>query len=600
MISTTGRKNDPLLVEVAWEVVNQVGGIYTVIRSKLPAMDAKWAKRYCVVGPYMHHTASVEFEPATPTGAFGQAVKKLREMGIGVHYGHWLVTGRPRAVLLDLATGYSKLNEARGKLWHHHNVPTPHDDQLINDVVTFGYLVEQFLAVLADREAGKRPIIAHFHEWMGAAAIPEIRRRMIPITTVFTTHATMLGRYIAANDPWYYDHVPFVDWLKDARRFLIEPQVTLERAAAHGAQVLTTVSNVTAFECEHLLGRKVDVVTPNGLNIERFVALHQFQNLHNTYKAKIHEFTMSHFFPSYAFDLDKTLYFFTSGRYEYRNKGFDMTLEALARLNWRLKQDKIDRTVVFFLVTRKPYRCINANELSQHAIMDELKATCDAIKEQIGEKLFTQTAMGRSPEFNELVDEYWRLRLRRTRQAWGTGRWPAIVTHDLVDDRNDEVLNQIRTCKLLNDRSDPVKVVYHPEFIQAVNPLWGLDYDQFVRGCHAGVFPSYYEPWGYTPLECMALGIPSVTSDVSGFGSYVIDNIPNHEDAGLYVVHRRYADYHAAVDELANHMYNLTVLGRRDRIALRNKVDRSAEHFDWTNLVKYYDQAHDLALQRMS
>lgn len=595
-----GRKSDPLLVEIAWEVVNQVGGIYTVIRSKLPSMTERWSKRYCVVGPYMHHTASVEFEEVALTGPFGQAVRKLREMGIGAHFGNWLVTGRPRAVLLDLGTGYPHLDPAKRRLWEHHGIPAPVDNPLINDVVTFGYLVEQFLSILADREADKRPIIAHFHEWMGGSALPEIRRRMVPITTVFTTHATMLGRYIAANDPWYYDHVPFIDWAADAKRFNIEPQVYIERAAAHGSHVLTTVSNVTAYECEHILGRKVDVVTPNGLNIERFVALHQFQNLHNKFKQRIHQFVMGHFFPSYSFDLDKTLYFFTSGRFEYRNKGFDMTLEALARLNWRLKHDRIDRTVVAFMITRRPFRGINADELNQHAIMNELRDTCDAIKDQIGDRLFTAVATGRTPKFDDLVDEYWQLRLRRLRQAWGTGRWPAVVTHDLVDDATDEVLNQIRACGLLNDRYDPVKIVYHPDFISATNPLWSMDYDQFVRGCHAGIFPSYYEPWGYTPLECMALGIPSITSDVSGFGSYVLDHLPEHEDNGLYVCHRRYADYNTSVAELADKMYNLTVLERRDRIALRNRVDRSAEHFDWSNLASYYDRAHAMALQRLT
>jgi len=594
------RKSDPLLIEVAWEVVNQVGGIYTVIRSKLPSMVERWGKRYCVVGPYIHHTASVEFEEAPLTGPLGQAVKKLREMGFGAYYGNWLVTGRPRAVLLDLGSAYQQLDAARGRLWEHHGIPMPHDNAMINDVVTFGYLVEQFLNVLADREAGKRPIVTHFHEWMGGAALPEIRRRKVPITTVFTTHATMLGRYVAANDPWYYDHVPFIDWAKDAKRFNIEPQVFLERAAAHGAHVLTTVSNVTAYECEHILGRKVDVVTPNGLNIERFVALHQFQNLHNQFKRRIHQFVMGHFFPSYSFDLDKTLYFFTSGRYEYRNKGFDLTIEALARLNWRLKRDQIDRTIVAFMITRKPVRGINADELSQHAVMNELRDTCDAIKDQIGDRLFYNIATGRTPNFDDLVDEYWQLRLRRLRQAWGTGRWPSVVTHDLIDDTNDEVLNQIRTTGLLNDRHDPVKIVYHPDFISATNPLWSMDYDQFVRGCHAGIFPSYYEPWGYTPLECMALGIPSVTSDVSGFGSYVLDHLPDHDENGLYVTRRRYADFNTSVNELTDRLYDLAVLERRDRIALRNRVDRSAEHFDWSNLARYYDEAHHLALDRLA
>ncbi|MEX0742518.1 MAG: hypothetical protein WD079_06940, partial [Phycisphaeraceae bacterium] len=183
------RSAEPLLAEIAWEAVNQVGGIYTVIRSKLPSMVERWKQRYCVIGPYVHQTASIEFEATTPIGPFGKAVRQLREEGINVHFGHWLVTGRPRVVLLELNSAYGKLEELRGRLWHDHGIPTPGDSPMINDVVAFGYLVERFLTVLAEQEADRRPIIAHFHEWMGGAAIPELRRRNVPINTVFTTHA---------------------------------------------------------------------------------------------------------------------------------------------------------------------------------------------------------------------------------------------------------------------------------------------------------------------------------------------------------------------------------------------------------------------------
>lgn len=593
----TPARGEPLLVETAWEVVNQVGGIYTVIRTKLPVMCEKWGQRYCLVGPYMKQTASVEFEPRPTSGPFGKAAAKLREMGIGVHYGVWLVTGRPRVVLLELEAGHRRLGEVRRRFAHDHHIQLA-DDPLVNDVTAFGWLVEQFFNALVP-QAGRRPVLAHFHEWMGGAAIPLLRRSHPTLGTVFTTHATMLGRYIAANDPWYYDHVPFVDWAKDAARFNIDSQVKLERAAAHGAHVLTTVSNITAFECRHLLGREVDIVTPNALNIERFTVLHEFQELHKRHKEHIHEFVMGHFFPSYSFDLDRTQYFFTSGRYEYANKGFDLTADALARLNWKMKQAGSDKTVVFFFVTRRPTRGLNAEVVSRRAVMDELRQTCNAIKEQIGERLFYAAATDKKVRLDELLDDYWRLRLRRTIQAWKTGRAPYMVTHDLVDDQKDELLNKLRSCNLHNHAHDPVKVVYHPDFIAASNPLWGMDYDQFVRGCHMGVFPSFYEPWGYTPLECIALGIPTVTSDVSGFGSYVLENVPNHEDAGIHVLHRRYSSYEDSVNALADHLFKTVSMGRRERIALRNRVDNVSERFDWKTMSSAYDSAYDMVHQRV-
>ena len=157
------------------------------------------------------------------------------------------------------------------------------------------------------------------------------------MATVFTTHATLLGRYLAGDNPYFYDHLPFVDADREAAKYQIYTRFAIERAAAHAATVFTTVSEVTDREAQQLLGRKADVILPNGLNIQRFAAPHEFQHLHAQYKERIHAFVTGHFFPSYTFDLDNTIYLFTSGRYEYRNKGMDLFIEALHRLNWRLK-----------------------------------------------------------------------------------------------------------------------------------------------------------------------------------------------------------------------------------------------------------------------
>ena len=592
----TRRSGEPLLVEIAWEVVNKLGGIYTVIRSKIPSMVEKWKNRYCLIGPYNEKWASIEFEPATPAGPFGQAVNAFRELGIRVEYGYWLVTGRPRVILIHVDSVNEQLPGAKYKLWKDHGIATPDEDYLIDGVVGFGHAVSQYLRILAERESRKRPIIAHFHEWMAGTAIPELRRDNVPVNSVFTTHATMLGRYLAGNDPWFYDHLPFVDVDKDAKRFNIEPQINIERAAAHGAHVFSVVNNITAMECKHLIGREPEVIVPNGLNIERFVALHEFQNLHREYKEKIHEMVMGHFFPTYNFDLDNTLYFFTSGRYEYVNKGFDLTMEALARLNYRMKVENIDKTIVMFFVTQRPFKSLNPHILENKSIMAEVRRTCEEIKEQIGERLFIQAAMRKKPAFDDLVDEYYKLRLRREVQAWVTDRLPPVVTHDLEDDQNDQLLNKIRDVKLFNKPDDPVKVVYHPEFLSSASPVFGMDYDRFVRGCHLGIFPSHYEPWGYTPLECAALGVPSVTSDVAGFGSYVAEHFNDHDQQGMFIVHRRNQQFDESADELTNLLMEFVRMERRERIDLRNRVESLSVQFDWHTLAKHYAEAHDLAL----
>jgi len=588
----------PLLFEVAWEVCQQLGGIYTVIRSKVPSIVEQWGNRYCLVGPYNPQSSRTEFEEVQPTGMFKDVIEALSAQGIEAHYGHWLITGRPRVILLNPESVRHQLAWIKYLLWENHDIAIRDDEDLVNQVALFGYVVEQCFRAIAKAQPTKRPIIAHFHEWMGGSAIPEIRRSAIPVSIVFTTHATLLGRYLAMNDPWFYDHVPFVDWLADARRFNIEAQVRIERAAAHGCHIFSTVSDITGFECEHLLGRKPDVLLPNGLNIERFVALHEFQNLHRVYKDKINEFVVAHFFPSYSFDLDRTLYFFTSGRFEYRNKGFDLTIEALARLNFRMKQAGTNKTVVFFMITRKPIRSINAEALRRRAMMQEMQDDCKAIAHQISERLFVSASQGNFPDMDELVDDYWRLRLRRLMHVWKSKSMPTIVTHDLVDDRNDEVLNQLRQCQLFNQPGDPVKVVYHPDFVTTNDPLFGMDYDQFVRGCHLGVFPSSYEPWGYAPLECAALGLPSVTSDLSGFGTYLQQNIENHEKDGLSVLNRRTASFESSAAALTNQMFDFLQLDRRERINQRNRVQIASEHFDWHNLGRYYAAAYDAVLKK--
>ncbi len=598
---------DALLVEVAWEVCNQVGGIYTVIRSKVPATMPVWGERYCLLGPYFPQMAQGEFEPYdeltihTAADPFGAAVRTMRAQGYDVQLGTWLVTGRPRVVLINPFQAYPRLGELKADLWQRHGIPSPDTDDLLHQVIAFGHLSTIFFQHVAAQNTGSQRLLGHFHEWMTGVAIPELRRQQVPVQLVFTTHATLLGRYLAMNDADFYDHLMWVNWEVEARHFNIEPAVRMERAAAHGCHVFTTVSELTVRECIYLLDRIPDAVLPNGLNIERFVALHEFQNLHQQYKAKIHEFVMAHFFQSYAFDLDKTLYFFTSGRYEYHNKGFDLTLEALARLNYRLQQSGLEGNVVMFFITKRPYTSINPQVLERRAMLNEVQETCRAIERQVGERLFYAAAASqdhRLPELGAMVDDYWKLRYRRQLQSWKTNALPPVITHNLVNDADDEILGFLRRSELLNHRHDRVKMVYHPDFVSPASPLLGMEYGQFVRGCHMGVFPSYYEPWGYTPLECVARGVPAITSDLSGFGDYALQNVPDPESKGIFVVHRQEKSFDESADELCDMLWQFVQLSRKERIVQRNAVESSADIFDWKNLRVYYDRAYALALDR--
>ncbi|MFW5755596.1 MAG: glycosyltransferase [Tangfeifania sp.] len=593
-----------VLFEIAWEVCNQVGGIYTVIRSKVPSVIGKWGKEnYFLIGPYFEDQAAAHFDPATDYSTpVGKAVLKMQERGFDVHYGQWIVSGRPNVVLFNPFSVYDKLGEIKHFVWQDYHISLPGQDELLDKVAAFGFQVKEFLRYLRTSELLEQNVTAHFHEWMAGLPIPGIRKENLDIKIVFTTHATLLGRYLAMNDNRFYNHLAFYNWESEAVKYNVKPIVEIERASAHGAHVFSTVSEVTARECTHLLGRTPDLILPNGLNIERFEALHQVQNQHFKFKGKIHDFVMGHFFQSYSFDLDNTLYFFTSGRYEYHNKGYDLTLEALARLNYKMQQANSKMTVVSFFITKRPFYTFNPEVLHSKAMIEDIQRVCEEIKEQVGQRLYTNITASNGvyefPDLKDMVDDYLRLKLRRNVQSWKTNHLPKIVTHTLADDSKDEVLNFLRTANLVNNRHDKVKVVYHPDFISTSNPLFKMDYNQFVRGCHLGIFPSMYEPWGYTPLECLASGLPSVTSNLAGFGDYVQRNIQGHEKQGMFIIDRKSKDYHQTAEELANILFKFVQMTRRERIALRYQSEEASLHFDWSNLGKFYDTAYQMAAER--
>ncbi len=592
------------LFEIAWEVCNQVGGIYTVIRSKVPSVIKKFGKdNYCLIGPYFADQAEAHFDPATDySSPIGKAVLKLQERGFDIHYGQWIISGRPNVVLFNPYSVYDMLNEIKHFLWKDYHISLPGGDDLLDKVAAFGYQVKEFFNYLSLSEFSSEHVIAHFHEWMAGIPIPGIRKDNLNIKIVFTTHATLLGRYLAMNDSNFYEHLAFYNWEVEATKFNVKPIAEIERASAHGAHIFTTVSEITGKECTYLLGRTPDLILPNGLNIVRFEALHQIQNQHVKIKEQIHDFVMGHFFQSYSFDLDKTLYFFTSGRYEYQNKGYDVTLEALARLNYKMQVAEIDTTIVMFFVTRQPFYTINPEVLHAKAQIEDVWRVCEEIKEQVGRRLYTQITSAEGayefPDLSAMVDDYLRLKLRRNIQSWKTKKLPKVITHTLKDDANDEILNFLRTSNLVNNRHDKVKIVYHPDFITTSNPLFRMDYNTFVRGCHLGIFPSMYEPWGYTPLECLASGLPSVTSEVAGFGDYVVNNIPDHDERGMYIINRKGRNFNEIAEDLSNIMFDFVQMSRRERISLRYKCEESSLHFDWSNLGKYYDQAYNMVIER--
>jgi len=631
----------PLLFEIAWEVANKVGGIYTVIKSKTPVTATEYGERYCLIGPLSWKTAPMEVEEITdiPSEPLKGTLDSMRENGVRFLYGRWLVEGAPAVILFDISSCRNRMDEWKGDLYKISGIPSPSDDFETNDAIVFGYMVAWFLGEFSYRLYSKknrvpsdmqlssahqlsnhhqlihpvnvkpsaystyhvsnRPlIIAHFHEWLAGVALVLIRKRNLDIATIFTTHATLLGRYLCAGDVDFYNNLKYFDVDSESGKRQIYHRYCIERGAAHCADVFTTVSHITAYESEWLLKRKPDGVLPNGLNVVKFSAIHEFQNLHAQNKEKINEFIRGHFYGHFDFDLDNTLYFFTSGRYEYRNKGVDMYIESLARLNYKLKQSNSNMTVVAFIIMPAATHSFTVDALKGQAVMKQLRQTVADMQESIGKRILASAARGQLPDPANLLSDEEMIVLKRRIYALKRDSLPPIVTHNMADDAHDPILNHIRRVRLFNAPSDRVKIIFHPEFLNSNNPLLSLDYEEFVRGCHLGVFPSYYEPWGYTPAECTVMGVPSITTNLSGFGCFMEEMITHPADYGIYIVNRRTCSVEESVEQLANCMFDFTKKTRRQRINQRNRTERLSDLLDWKRMGIEYQKARWVAVLR--
>ena len=309
---TTKDVENPMLFEIAWEVANKVGGIYTVLKSKAAVTVEEFGERYLLMGPLAPLTADAEVEELEPESEqLCETINSMRDRGVHIVYGRWLIDGAPRVILFDINSVLYRVDEWRGDLYNVAGIPCPPNDMETNDAIAFGYCVAWFLGEYIHNHPSTA-IIAHFHEWLVGVGLTLVRKRCMDVATIFTTHATLLGRYLCAGSVDFYNNLRNFDVDYEAGRRGIYHRYCIERAAAHSANVFTTVSHITAYEAEHLLKRRPDSVLENGLNVIKFSATQEFQNLHALNKEKINDFVRGHFYGHYDFDLNNTLYFFTA------------------------------------------------------------------------------------------------------------------------------------------------------------------------------------------------------------------------------------------------------------------------------------------------
>ncbi|XP_061769167.1 glycogen [starch] synthase, liver isoform X2 [Nerophis ophidion] len=528
---------DLLLFEVAWEVTNKVGGIYTVIQTKAKITVDEWGENYFMLGPYFEHNFKTQVEACKPPiPSIQNAMDALIHNGCQVYFGRWLIEGSPYVILFDIGSAAWNLDRWKGDLWETCNIGLPYQDREANDSLIFGSLIAWFFKEFnIDKEAGERQI---YHRYC------------------------------------------------------------LERAAVHCSHVFTTVSQITAVEANHILHRKPDTVTPNGLNVKKFSAMHEFQNLHSINKARIQEFVRGHFYGHLDFNLEKTLFFFIAGRYEFSNKGADIFLESLSRLNYLLRVHRNDITVVVFFIMPAKTNNFNVESLKGQAVRKQLWDTAHTVKEKFGKRLYDALLKGQIPNMNSILDRDDLTIMKRAIYATQRHSLPPVTTHNMLDDSTDPILSNIRRIGLFNSRNDRIKVIFHPEFLSSTSPLLPMDYEDFVRGCNLGVFPSYYEPWGYTPGECTVMGIPSVTTNLSGFGCFMEEHVSDPAAYGIYIVDRRFRSAEESCNQLTQFMFSFCQQSRRQRIIQRNRAERLSDLLDWRYLGRFYIHARHLALSR--
>lgn len=536
---------DISLLEVSYEVANKVGGINTVLVSKIRNIQSN-VREYITIGPYYKEKAEIEFKPSEPP----QSIRKvfdsvLNNYGIVCYYGRWLVEDKPLCILVDSGSMHRKANEIKKELWEKFKIDSMHADSWYDEPVVWSRAVGIVIEEMMKNNVLKYKPIAHFHEWLTGAALLYLKTKDVRIGTVFTTHSTVLGRAIAEiGKENLYDLIDA--GIRENKtvpkekiyKYKVQAKHSMESACAHNADVFSAVSETIEKECIFMLGKKPDIILPNGLNMDRFPKIKDMEEKHKIYNDQIKLFIEEYFSPYYKVDTNNMLLFFISGRFEFHNKGIDVFIDALGSLNNRLKIKGTNKQVIVFI----------------------------------------------------LVPSYAK---RRNRDS-GTNKPP--ISPFIFHSKN-AITIALEKNGLLNNKNDSVKVIFYPVYLSENDGLIGLNYYDAIKGFDLGVFPSYYESWGYTPVETAASGIQSVTTDLSGFGKFIKKYLKKNEYS-IIVLNRDERKYEDVVKELENVMYKITFMSRKKIHENRIRAKRLSLFSGWERLIKYYLKAYDMTIKK--
>ena len=590
-------KKADILFEVSWEVCNKVGGIYTVVKSKAAKMVEAYGDNYFMVGPYFASKAAGQFQEEIPIEFCRIPFGELKKIGIICHFGRLIAEGKPFVILIDFVNYRHKTNDIKRELWDWYKIDSLRASSDYDEPLVWAYAAGMLIEKLSGCHKDKK-IVAQFHEWLSGAGLLYLKKKNIKVATLFTTHATVLGRTLANSNIDLYNVWGKINPDREVHKYIIEAKHLVEKNSAAFADVFTTVSEITGMEAEHLLKKKPDVLLPNGLDINKFPTFEEVVIKHKLQRDRIREFMLYYFFPYYTFDPKETLIYFIAGRYEFHDKGIDIYIKALGKLNERLKQLKSRKTIIAFIWVPANFRSIKPELLENKTLYQDIKDALEETIDDVEKNIIYSFVSDKKIAKENLFDEEFLTEIKIRVARFVKKGMPPLLTHDLYDE-NDIILRTIISANLKNGEQDPVKVVYYPIYLSGADGLLNLDYYEAMQGSHLGIFPSYYEPWGYTPLEAGALGVSSITTDLAGFGRDFRAECAQNDTPGIFILKRLNKTDDDVVNQLVDVMFKFANLSKEERIANKLQARKTASMADWKSFVNNYIEAHNLAVEKV-
>ena len=536
------------IFESSWEVCNKVGGIYTVLSTRAKTLQEALQDKIIFIGPdFWKEQESPYFKEEK--NLFADWQRTAKEQGLKVRVGRWTVPGEPIAILVDFNPFFEKKNEIYGWLWENYGVDSLHAYGDYDEASMFSYaaalVVESFYNFSLSIED---KVIYHANEWMCGLGALYLNNKLPQIGTIFTTHATSIGRSIAGNMKPLYDYLFAYNGDQMAGELNMQSKHSIEKQTAHYVDCFTTVSDITAKECVELLDKPVDVVLPNGFDNSFVPSAATFTRKRKAARKKMLDVANA----LLGEDLDDdTLLVSTSGRYEFRNKGIDVFVEAMNRL---LRDRDLKKKVVAFI---------------------EVPGWVGEPRKDLQERL-------------------------KSGQKFDTPLDVPQVTHWLHNMSHDNVLGMMKYYDMHNRKDEKVKVIFLPCYLDGNDGIVNLTYYDIVLGNDLCIYPSYYEPWGYTPLEAIAFKVPCITTDLAGFGLWansVFGKNGEIED-GVKVIHRTDYNYSEVADMIKDTVADFSNMTKKQIDACRKNAGELSKKALWSEFIKYYYEAYDIALSK--